>query len=1078
MAVPRTCQALATPFLALVSASLLFAPALEAQGESQIVDPSYFDGMRYRMVGPFRGGRVTAVTGIAEQPNSFFMGGTGGGIWKTEDAGHHWVPIADDYLTNGNIGALDVADSDPNVIYAGTGSACIRGNISVGTGTWKSMDGGETWEFIGLPESGAIGSLVVHPRNPDLLYVAALGHPFGRNPERGVYRSSDGGVTWENVLFLNDSTGAVSLAMDPSNPRVLYAGMWRVERKPWTLISGGPEGGLYKTTDGGNHWEKLAGGLPQGIVGKVTVSISRSNPDRVFAMVEAEPGNGLYRSDDAGRTWTFINGESQLTGRPFYYHHVFADPGDENTVYIMNTRLFRSVDGGRTFELIPVHHGDLHDMWINPLHSEIFVIGDDGGAEVTVTHGRTFSGVYNQPTAELYDVMVDNGYPYRIYGSQQDNTTISVLAHRKNNNLRPQEQWQYAAGCEVGPVAVDPDHPDVIWSGCYGGIINRMVVSTDVRRNVNLYPEAQNRAPKDLRNRFQWVAPIVMDPLTPSTVYHASQYVNRTRDGGMTWETISPDLTTNTPEHQEFPGIPIHSDHTGVEVFNTIFSLAPSPHEAGTIWVGSDDGRVHITRDDGASWTDITPPDMPRFATVNRIELSPHTPGRAYLAVQRYRLDDWNPYIFRTRDYGDSWELLTDGTNGIPGDHWVRVVREDQEVPALLFAGTEFGMFVSFDDGAHWQPLQMNLPATPVTDLKVHRGDVVLSTQGRSFWVLDDIGPLRALANDVADGVDLRAGPETATARAGGAVSWVRLFPTRDAARGRASPPMSEVDLALPDPLPEGALLSYAVLGPVENLELAVTDAQGRTAAQWRQGSSLSSEPGFHRLAWPLRYQEARGVKAPPGVFTVRLSWDGGSEEHALRVLPNPMDPEITAEDYQEQFRVSMEVQQTASDIRDAVAKLRDVRTQALGILERARDAGREMGNLETLSRAMNERLSPLEAILTSTDDPTVPTGQGRPRGGGLDRDYGALLNHLNSGGGYGAGGTEGRPTAGAKERKRDLDAGWAETRGRLETALDEEVARFNAEVSRLGLAGIVMGGGDPATNPGRRPRPPMPGAG
>ena len=1068
MAVPRTFQALATLFLALVSASQPFTPALEAQEENQIVDPSYYEGMRYRMVGPFRGGRVTAVTGIAGQPHTFFMGGTGGGIWKTEDAGHHWVPIADDYLTNGNIGALDVADSDPNVIYAGTGSACIRGNVSVGTGVWKSSDGGRTWESIGLPESGAIGSLVVHPRDPDLLYVAALGHPFGKNLERGVYRSADGGGTWENVLFLNDSTGAVSLAMDPTNPRVLYAGMWRAERKPWTLISGGPEGGLYKTTDGGDTWEKLGGGLPQGIVGKVTVSISRSNPDRVFAMVEAEPGNGLYRSDDAGRSWNFLNGESQLAGRPFYYHHVFADPGDENTVYIMNTRLFRSVDGGRTFELIPVHHGDLHDMWINPVDPEIFVIGDDGGAEVTLTHGRTFSGVYNQPTAELYDVVVDNGNPYRIYGSQQDNTTISVLVHRKNNNLRPQEQWQYAAGCEVGPVAVDPDNPDVIWSGCYGGIINRMVVSTDVRRNVNLYPEAQNRAPKDLRNRFQWVAPIVMDPLDPSIVYHASQYVNRTRDAGMTWETISPDLTTNTPEHQDFPGVPIHSDHTGVEVFNTIFSLAPSPHAPGTIWVGTDDGRVHITRDDGASWTDITPPGMPRFATVNRIELSPHSPARAYLAVQRYRLDDWKPYIFRTQDYGDSWELLTDGANGIPEDHWVRVVREDQEVPGLLFAGTEFGMFVSFDSGAHWQALQMNLPATPVTDLKVHRGDVVLSTQGRSFWVLDDIGPLRALAREVAEGVDLRKGSPTVGAGTEGGTGPVRLFPTRDIARGRASPPMSEVDLALPDPLPEGALLSYAVLGPVENLEMTVTDAQGRTAARWTEGSSLTSEPGFHRLAWPLRYQEARGVKAPPGEYTIRLRWDGGSDEGTVRVLPNPLDPEITDEDYQEQFRVSMEVQQAASDIRSVLAEIQDVRTQVREIVGRARDAGRDLGNLAALSEAMEGRLSPIEAVLTSTDDPTVPTGEARPRGGGLDRDYGSLFSHLNSGGGYGAGGTEGRPTAGAMERKRDLDVIWADTRARLEAALAEEVARFNAEVSRLGLAGIVTGRGG---------RPPVPGA-
>jgi photosystem II stability/assembly factor-like uncharacterized protein len=931
----------------------------------------------------------------------------------------------------------------------------------VGRGVWKSEDGGESWGFVGLPESGAIGSLVIHPRDPDLVYVAALGHPFGKNPERGIYRSSDGGQSWENVLFLNDSTGAVSLSMNPHNPRIIFAGMWRAERKPWTLISGGPEGGLYRTKDGGDTWEKLAGGLPEGIVGKVTVSVSRANPDRVWAMVEAEPGNGLYRSDDGGDTWSFLTGESNLAGRAFYYHHVYADPGDENTVYVLNTRLYRSVDGGSAFELIPVHHGDLHDLWINPLDPEIFVIGDDGGAEVTLNHGRTFSPVYNQPTAELYDVMVDNGIPYRIYGSQQDNTTISVLAYRENNNLRPQQQWGYAAGCEVGPVAFDPDDPDVIWGGCYGGVINRMVTSRDTRRNVNLYPENQNKAPRELRHRFQWIAPIVMDPLDPNTVYHASQYVNRTRDGGMTWETISPDLTTNTPEHQEFPGIPIHSDHTGVEVFNTIFALAPSPHQAGTIWVGSDDGRVHITRDDGESWTDITPSGMPQWGTVNRIEVSPHAPGRAFLAVQRYRMDDWRPYVFRTEDYGRSWDLLTDGSNGLPADHWVRVIREDDVRQGLLFAGTEFGIFVSFDDGRHWQPLQMNLPATPVMDLKVHRGDLVVATQGRSFWVLDDLTPLRELA------ASLGGGPADP--------SSVLLFTPRDVARGRASPPMSEEDLTLPDPLPDGAFLSFALQEEVSGLEMTVLDSEGRVAGRWRgsragaQGrggeapspgrgsASLPTEAGFHRIVWPLRYQEDGGIKAPPGRYTVRMSWDGGSLDRAFQVLPDPKDPSLTQADYLEQFRVSMEVQATAQAIREALGRLREVRDQARGILQRARAAGRETGRLPELADSLAARLGRVEGDLTSTDDPTVPTGVRRPEGGGLDREYGTLLNFLNSGGGYGPGGTEGRPTAGAMERKADLDRAWQELRERLETTLDAEISAFNTEVARLGLEGIVI---------------------
>jgi photosystem II stability/assembly factor-like uncharacterized protein len=1010
-----------------------------AAQENTVVNPSLYEGMSYRMVGPFRGGRVTAVTGIAEEPHTFFFGGTGGGVWKTDDAGHHWTPIADDFLTAGAVGAIDVADSDPNVIYVGTGSTCIRGNVSVGRGVWRTTDGGDSWSHIGLPESGAVGNVVIHPQDPDLVYVAALGHPFGKNPDRGIYRSRDGGTSWENVLFLNDSTGAASLAMDPSNPRILYAGMWRAERKPWGLISGGPEGGLYKSTDAGDSWTKLGGGLPEGIVGKVMVSISRANPDRIWAMVEAEPGNGLYRSDDGGESWAFMNGESNLTGRAFYYHHVIADPGDENTVYILNTRFYRSVDGGETFEMIPVHHGDVHDLWINPLDPEIFVVGDDGGAEVSLNGGRTLSGVYNQPTAELYDVMVDNEYPYRLYGSQQDNSTIIVPSSRGANNLRPQEDWAYAAGCEVGPIAFDPDNPDVIWGGCYGGLINRMVVSTDDRRNMNLYPEAQTRAPNELKNRFQWIAPIVMDPHDGVTVYHASQYVHRTRDGGMNWETISPDLTTNTPEHQEYPGGPIHADHTGVEVFNTIFALTPSPHTPGTIWVGSDDGRVHVTQDDGESWTDITPPGMPQFGTVNRIEVSPHQAGRAFVAVQRYRMDDWRPYIFQTDDFGESWDLLTDGTNGIPEDHWVRVVREDTEVKGLLYAGTEFGAFVSFDDGTHWQPLQMNLPATPVTDMKVHRGDLVLSTQGRSFWILDDVTPLRELAQN----------PGTEAAH---------LFTPRDISRGLASPPMSEVDLNLPAPLPSGALLSYAISLEVKGMTLALFDAVGDTVAVWVGGGrrGLSSEPGFHRLAWPVRYSTRGGVKAPPGEYTLRLSWEGGSQERSFRVLPNPKTPTITQADYLEQFRVTMEVYETSREVTETLGEMNRVTGQAEALLANAREADRDVGKLAEIWEGVNEGFAALKGELTNVDDPRVPAHIKRPEGVGLSQDYRTLVNYLNGGGGYGGGSVEGRPTEGAMNRKADLDALWATLKPRVEKALEEGVTAFNAEVERLGLEGIV----------------------
>ncbi len=1043
---------------------------------AQTVEPGLYAGMEYRMVGPFRGGRTTAVTGVPGSSHLFYTGYTGGGLWESTDAGHYWTPMTDGQLRAGAIGAVTVAPSDPNVIYLGTGSVCIRGNISTGRGIYRSEDRGQAWDFIGLPESGAIGSIVVHPDDPDLVYAAALGHIFGKNEERGIFRSTDGGRTWEGVLVLNDSTGASDLVMDPRNPRVLYAGMWRAERKPWTLISGAGEGGVYKSTDGGDTWTRLEAGLPEGKIGKVGLAVSPADPDRVWAMVEANPGNGLYRSDDAGASWRLVNDDNNIVGRPFYYHHVFADPQDPNTVYSANVRLWRSVDGGESWEMIPVPHGDVHDLWINPDHPEIFVAATDGGASVTLNNGATFSGVYNQPTAEFYDVMVDNQRPYRIYGSQQDNTTISVPVEPRAQALRPQEGWRYAAGCETGPIAFDPDDPDVVWGGCYGGIINRMVLSEDTRRNVNLYPESQDVPPLELRYRFQWVAPIVMSPHDPDVVYHASQYVHRTDDGGMTWETISPDLTTDDPAHQHFPGEPLTTDHSGVEVFNTIFALVASPHERGTIWVGTDDGRVHITRNDGESWTEITPRRMPELGTVNRIEVSPHRPGRAFLAVHRYRLDDWRPYVFRTDDFGESWALLTDGRNGIPADHWVRVVREDPAVEGLLYAGTEFGVFVSFDDGDRWLPLQTNLPTTPITDLKVQarRGDLAVATQGRSLWVLDDLTPLRELAGD----------PE---------VSGARLFTPRDVARGGGYPPMTEVDLTVPDRLPMGALLHYTIATgasadagtegvALPALRMEVLDPDGRVLARWAPDRSwpavgsdeagdedapeasaaadvrvgdLPTEPGFHRVVWGMSYPGPGGVKAPPGEYRVRLAWEGGEQTRGFRITPNPKDPSITMADYMAQFETSMAVSDTMAAMDAAGARIGSVREQARSLLERVRAADRDAGALPVLVDSVVSRLDALERELEG-----YQTSEGRPGRrsiDGLDDHYGRLMYQMNSRGGYGGGSTEGRPNVGMLERKADLDAMWSALRARIETVLHQDVPAVNEEVARLGVEGILV---------------------
>lgn len=1021
------------PILAALAAATVVAAPVSSQALSPTVDPALYQGMPYRMVGPLRGGRVTAVAGFPDDPHAYLQGASGGGVWHTDDAGHHWWPAADEALTAGSVGAVAVSESDPAIIYVGTGSACIRGNVSPGRGAWKSEDRGKTWSFIGLPASGAIGEIVVHPDDPDMVYAAALGDPFGPNPDRGVYRSRNGGESWERVLFLNDSTGAVALAMNPEDPDEIFAGMWRAERKPWTLISGSENGGIYRTRDGGETWTKLGGGLPEGVVGKTGLSISPANPDRVWAMVEAEPGNGLWRSDDRGETWTFVNGEDRLSGRAFYYHHVVADPTDESTVYVLNTRLYRSTDGGDSFTMIPVPHGDVHDLWVHPDDPETFVVGTDGGAVVTLNHGATFSTVYNQPTAEFYDVVVDNRIPYRIHGSQQDNTTISVPSRRGRNQLRPQEGWRYAAGCETGPIALDPDDPDVIWGGCYSGVINRMVVSRDTRRNMNLYPVSTGVAPSELRYRFQWVAPIVVSPHDASTVYHASQHVHRTRDAGMTWETISPDLSYGDPGTLRFPGGPIHADNSGVEVYATVFALTVSPHAAGTLWAGTDDGRVHLTRDDGATWTEVTPPDLPRFATVSSIEVSAHRPGRAYLAVHAYRLGDPTPYVWRTDDHGRTWTRLADGTNGIPSDHWVRVVREDPERRGLLYAGTEFGVFASFDDGTSWQPLRMNLPATPITDLEVHRGDLVVATQGRSFWILDDLTPLRKLADDPV-------------------VDEARLFPPRDAARGASAPPLQEVDLTFPDDLPSGALLHYTLAEDVDSLRLTILDAGGEEVTWWAAveegGRALPTSHGFHRVDWDLRY-DTGGVKAPPGEYTVRLSWDGGADQATLGVVPDPLDPEITLADYREQFRVSMAVADTLARVRDAIERLEAIDAEADSVMAWAGTQGSEVGDLVGRTRALVASADALHRRLTSHESDEGPSGLRTIAG--LDRQYGSLLGNLNGGGGYGGGSTEGPPTAGALQRKRDLDAQWGELSGDLTRLLDEELAALNAEVERLG---------------------------
>jgi photosystem II stability/assembly factor-like uncharacterized protein len=739
----------------LAMTALAAAPALVStraatnevptQASAGLVDPTLLGTMSYRNLTVFsRGGRVTAVAGVETNDQIYYMGSTGGGVWRTTDAGATWTNISDGFFEAGSIGAIEVAASDPNVIYVGTGSACPRGNISPGVGMYKSTDAGRTWRHIGLRNAGTIGRIKIHPTNPNLVYVAVLGNLFAPSKERGVYRSRDGGETWQAVHTLSDRTGAVDLTMDVKNPNILIAGMWTVERKPWTIDSGSAEGGLYRSTDAGDTWTRLREGLPKGRIGRVGVSISAANPQRVYAQVEAEiPEGGTYRSDDGGLTWRQMFTGRNLQQRAWYYTHIYADPVDVDTVYGLNVGAFKSTDGGKTFQGGWVQsHSDYHDMWINPRNNRAIVVGNDGGGTVSVS-GSPWTGQNNQITSELYRLTVDTRWPYWVYGAQQDNSTIAVPSAPAPG---PQDVPYSVGGGESGHIAVDPRDYNIVYAGNYGGSLSRIDRKFGTSDNVKVYADSQTgQRAADMKYRSQWNAPIKISLHDPDVVYTTSQHVHRTTNGGHDWTVVSPDLTRNDKRRQQYSGGEgITRDNTGVEVYGTIFALEESPSTPGLIWAGSDDGLVHFTRDGGHTWTNVTPKDWPE-GCINSIDPSAHEPGRAVVAMYRYRQGDFTPYLYLTNDYGKTWRRIADGSNGIPNWHFTRVVREDPARRGVLYAGTEFGMYVSFNDGANWQPLQLNLPRTPITDIKIYRDDLILTTQGRGFWILENMAPLRTL---------------------------------------------------------------------------------------------------------------------------------------------------------------------------------------------------------------------------------------------------------------------------------------------------------------------------------------------
>ncbi len=922
--------------LAFILLTLTFTVLISAQDFS--FEDSFCD-MQYRMVGPYRGGRVTAVAGIKSQPFVFYMGASGGGVWKTTNYGISWENVSDGFFKTGSIGSIRVAQSDPDIVYVGTGSDGIRSNVIKGVGVYRSDDKGKTWEYKGLEEAGQIGAIVIHPENPDICYIAAIGNPFGPNEERGVFKTSDGGQTWEKVLYISDNTGVSDIEMHPGNPDILYASAWTVRRKPWTIISGSEEGGVYLSTNAGASWKKLENDMPSGIVGKSDLAVCEAAPDYLYILIEAENDQGgVYLSENGGESFKLLSREGYLLDRPFYYTNIDVDPTEPDIIYVNATGYYKSEDRGRSWTRKSTPHGDNHDMWINPSNPDIFIQSNDGGANITLDGGDSWSAQDNQPTAELYQVNVDDQFSYWLYAGQQDNSTVAIPG--KAAWLNRDNYIMAVGGCETGPAVPKPGNHNIVYSNCKGrfGVFNNKT-----GQEKQYYVGATNmygHNPGDLKYRFQRVAPILVSPHDPDLVYHCSQYVHTTRDDGSTWKTISPDLTAFEPDKQVISGDPITRDITGEEFYSTIYAIAESPLQKGVIWTGANDGPVHVTRDGGLNWRNVTPPDIPPGGRVQTIEASPHDPAKAYVAVYRYLLDDWKPYIYRTEDYGDTWELLTNGSNGIPPDCPTRVVREDPVREGLLFAGTEHGMHVSFDDGIHWYDLQQNLPDVPVTDIKIYRNDLILSTMGRSFWIMDNISPLHEFFPSSTDGN-------------------IIFFNPQDAFRS---------------PERMGLYLDYYLPSDILSAVIEIRDNEDRIV----KTITADDSGGFHRLIWDLRVdvdlaqgfasRRFRGPKVIPARYTAVLVTDDQRYSAGFDILPDPriIEAGMTFSDYQEQFDLCMKVANLYRETSSLIADIDD-------ILEPEDEDNKVSENNTRRERVQREKLMGIKNQLVTREDIRYP---------------------------------------------------------------------------------------------------------
>ncbi|HET9228425.1 MAG TPA: glycosyl hydrolase, partial [Thermoanaerobaculia bacterium] len=1066
------------------------------------VDPKLLEGLQWREVGPYRGGRSAAVEGLPSDRNTYYFGSVGGGVWKTTNGGRTWKPVSDGFF-GGSIGAVAVSETDPNVVYVGTGEKTVRGNVSHGDGVWKSTDAGKTWTHVGLPDSRHIPRVRIHPRDPDLVYAAVLGHLFGPNKERGVYRSRNGGKTWERILFVNENAGAVDLILDPTNPRILYASTWRVRRTPYSLESGGPGSALWKSTDGGDTWLELTKnpGMPKGTLGIIGVSVSPTNPENVYASIEAEEG-GVFRSRDGGRTWTRTSEDRNLRQRAWYYSRIYADPRDEDVVYVVNVQFHRSKDGGKTFTTIRVPHGDNHDLWIDPADPLRMIESNDGGANVSYDGGQTWTGQENQPTAQMYRVSLDNDFPYRLLGGQQDNSALRIRSRSTTGGGIGPRDFDVTAGGESGHVVADPQNPDIVYGGSYGGLLVRLNHDTGEAADVNVWPDdPMGAGAADLKYRFQWNFPILFSPHDPDTLYAAGNVLFRSTTEGQSWEAISGDLTRNDKSKMGPSGGPITKDNTSVEYYGTIFAVAESPLEKGTIWAGSDDGLVHVTRDAGKSWKNVTPKGMPEWMLINSIDAHPFEKGGLYVAGTKYKSDDFRPYLYRTTDYGATWTRIDKGIDPL---HFTRVIRADPVRRGLLYAGTERGMYVSFDDGGNWQPLQLNLPIVPITDLAVRDDELVAATQGRSYWILNGLTNLRQLPADrspeaphlfePAPAYRLGFGggfdPGAAGARnmgtnpPGGAVIYYFLdkAPSDDAAkeakleildrdakviRTFSGKPAGIKPAEKAEPRTEGEEEEEEQPTPPEGVLKKTaegTAAATQKAAKKKDEEEIQApmEAGLNRFVWDLSYPKGKTFPGMilwsgdpvvpfvlPGDYQVRLTVGGVTRTAPLKVVKNPRSS-LTQADLEEQHRFVMDIRAKLDEMHDTIRQVRDVRAQLDDLKKRVEDEETEEQHAKLLeaAKALDEKMTKVEEALYQTKNRSQQDPLNFPIR--LNDKLNALANSAS---GFG----DAKPTAQAVQVKEELTRAIDAELAKLAEIFAKDLPALNEMARNEGVATVIL---------------------